>query len=105
MLERIGMQRLTMREVAQVGLEKSHPTGRIDGLEHQRGARTHFVKRRFKKAGEVTRCEMFDHLNSRETANAVVWLFLKVRQRVTVLDVQAALAAQLDHREVGIHAA
>src|SRR5436190_9452725 len=94
-----------MRQIADVGLEKSHPARRVDRLEHEERAAAKLLMRGLQKSHQIGRLEMLDHLHGHHTAETRIRLTLEERDGVDLRHVEAARAAYLDHRAVGVDAA
>ena len=75
--ERVGMERLPVRDVPDVALEERHPAGRVDRFENERSSGRQFVIRRFEKAHQVAGFEVLDDLNGDEAAQTAVALALE----------------------------
>src|SRR5207247_7360711 len=100
--ERVGMRRASMRQVANVGFEERHPARRVDGFEHERGARTKHTLRSFEKSQEIRGLEMFDDLNGDERTDTRLRLPLQESDGVGLFDIESSVPAQLDHGVIGI---
>jgi hypothetical protein len=61
-LQRVGMQRPDVRDVADVALEERHPARRVDRLEHDWRAGTQLRERGLQQTHEIVRLEMLHDL-------------------------------------------
>jgi len=71
-LQRLGMQRSHVREIADVTLEKRHPARRVDRLEHEVRTRPELVERRLQQAHQVVRLQMLHDLHGQQPAQRLV---------------------------------
>src|SRR5205814_10123633 len=83
-LQRVGMHRAYVREIAEVAAEKGEPAGRVDRLEHDRRARTQLLERGREQANEIRRLEMLDDLRREQPAKRRLPLRSHIRERVTL---------------------
>ena len=99
------MERPLVGQIADVGFEKRHPAGRIDGLENERRARRERRVGGAQKTQQIGRREVLDDLNGHQAADAGFGLTRKKRDRVGLLHVESSRPAQLHHRVVRVDAA
>src|SRR5262245_12752471 len=96
------MERLPVRDVADVALEERHPARRVDCFENERSAGLEFVVRGFEETNQVSGFEVFDDLNGDETAQTGVALALEKLERVASLHLESACPTELHHRVVTV---
>ena len=104
-LERLRMNRLDVREVADVAAEERQPARRVDGFDDDRRAGPELLKGGAEEPRQIGRRQMFHDLRGHQAAQRSVGKRLEVRQGISLDDVQAALAGGGDHFLVGVDAA
>ena len=67
-LQRVGMDRPHVRDVANVALEERDPAGWIDRLEHDAPARANLVERKGEQLVQILRLEVLDDLDRDQPA-------------------------------------
>ena len=103
-LQRLGMYRTHMGEIADVAAEEGEPARRIDGLDHDRRAGAQLPRGGIKQAQQIRRLEMLDHLRGNHAADRLVGAALQIRERVAGRDVEAAFARDRRHLRIRVHA-
>ena len=103
-LQRLGVHRADVREIADVAAEKREPAARIDRLDHDRRAGAHLPRSSIKQAQQVRRLEMFHHLRGNQAANRLVGAGLQIGERVAGGDIEALVARRRRHVRIRVHA-
>ena len=104
-LQRLGVQRPDVRDVADVAVEERDPAGRVQRLEHEAPARAELVERELEEPQQVARLQVLDDLRGEDAAERGVGQRRRVADGVRFGDVEAARAADLRHLVIQIDAA
>ena len=103
--QRLGMQRLDVGEVAQVGLEEGEPAGRVYGLYRDGGAGPQLAPRHADQPDERIRRKVLHDLSGEQPAERAVRQRLQKRECIAGCRGQPPVAARRDHLRVGVDAA
>ncbi len=98
------MDRTHVGEVADVAREEGEPAGWIDRFEDDPRAGPQLVVRKIEGAHQVGGLQMLDDLNGDDAAEGTIRQGAEISQEVGFRDVEAALAAHLDHLVIDVQA-
>src|SRR6476646_3157986 len=104
-LQRLGVQRPDVRDVADVAFEECDPARRVQRFEDDPAARPELVEGELEKGEEVAWLQVFDDLRGEQPAKGFVRHSGQVTHGVRFGDVKSTFAAGLDHLVIQVDAA
>ena len=104
-LQRLGVQRPDVRDVADVAVEERDPARRVQRLEDHAAAGAELVEGELEELQQVSGLQVLDHLRGEDAAERCVGERREVADGVGFGDVEAARAAELGHLVIQIDAA